>query len=86
MATVCSDEFAPLGQSEAEALGLPSLPIVAVPHPLGSLAEARIREIADDVMDEIIFALTQPKDRLAEGYTGKYLRMKRRVRYKQLFA
>jgi hypothetical protein len=29
---VCSDEFGPLGRAEAEVLGLPGLPLIAIPH------------------------------------------------------
>lgn len=56
--TVCSQEFYQLGRMESETLGMPSLPIVLVPHPFGSLEPYRVREQAQNVVEEIVKALT----------------------------
>jgi hypothetical protein len=37
-ATICTDEFVSLGRTEARALGMPGLPLVVIPHPLGGPA------------------------------------------------
>ena len=59
-ATVCSSLFVVLARSVAAAKGLPSLPLVVVPHPLGGLDAAAVRAKADKAIDEIIRLLTEP--------------------------
>jgi hypothetical protein len=41
-ATVCTDVFATLGAAESRPLGLPELPLVLVPHPIGSLKPEQV--------------------------------------------
>ena len=48
VATICTDEFYPLGQAEAECLGMPGLPIAVVRHPVAKLAPDQVAEIAAD--------------------------------------
>ena len=42
-----------MGQSQAKALGHPSLPIVIIPHPFGSQSRASVRQIAEQCMLDI---------------------------------
>lgn len=72
-ATINSDEFVKLGQSETRALGLPGLPIVTVEHPLGGIAPEVVRDRARSAAAEVVHVLTAPKDELDEEYTNKYL-------------
>ncbi|MBI2908358.1 MAG: hypothetical protein HYX92_11980 [Chloroflexi bacterium] len=67
-ANICAGNFARLGQHEAKALGVPSLPIVVIPYPFGSLPDERVRQIAEDIVDEVIYVLTTPRERLEEEY------------------
>ena len=72
-ATVNTREFVKLGQSEAIALGLPGLPIVTVPHPIGDAPEADVREKARAVAAEIVAALTEDARELEAHYTNRYV-------------
>ena len=38
MAVICSGPFLKLGQNQARVFGVPDLPLVVIPHPLGGLA------------------------------------------------
>jgi hypothetical protein len=58
VATVNTAEFISLGRLEAQALGMPGLPIVAVPHPIGSLPEADVRARAQAAIAALVAALT----------------------------
>jgi hypothetical protein len=56
--TILSERFAPLGRSLAQRAGLPDLPIVVVPHPVGAASpeavEAKGLDVADLVGDALI--------------------------------
>lgn len=36
-AVVCSDPFVTLGKNQARGFGVPDLPLIVIPHPLGGL-------------------------------------------------
>jgi hypothetical protein len=55
---VGTEEFAGLLQLEADQRGLPELRRVIVPHPLGGLKEAAIREKAEPAVEAVIAGLT----------------------------
>jgi hypothetical protein len=84
-ACICTDEFAPLGQAEAEALGMSTLPIVVIPHPLAGISADEVEHRGDAVLDEVIYVLTEDSRKLAEEYKGRYLETKRLFRNKSLF-
>jgi hypothetical protein len=46
-----------LGLAEAKALGMPTLPIVTIPHPLGGLPPGQVEKKADQVLEDVIQAL-----------------------------
>jgi hypothetical protein len=50
---LCSTTFVKLGRSQATALGIPSLPILEVPHPFGSRTKEEIKVIAKDCLQQI---------------------------------
>jgi hypothetical protein len=72
-ATVESEEFVKLGQSETQSLGMPGLPFVTVPHPMGSVEEEVARERSHDAMAQIEKLLTIDRQVLEEEYTNKFL-------------
>lgn len=72
-ATVNSEEFVRLGQSESRALGLDGLPIVAVEHPLGDADVDQVEERATGALPELVEALTGDRAELADAYEGRYL-------------
>jgi len=73
VATINSDEFVKLGQSEARSLGMPGLPLVTVPHPLGDAPEQTVRERARESAAEIVAVLTTDGDDLEAQYRDRYL-------------
>jgi hypothetical protein len=72
-ATINSDEFVRLGQSDARALGLPGLPLVTVPHPMGDVSPDVVRGRARDTIAEIAAVLTTSRTELDDEYRGKFL-------------
>jgi hypothetical protein len=72
-ATINSDAFVVLGQQEAVALGVPGLPIVMVPHPMGDLTADCVARRAVVVMDQIVQVLTTEAARLESRYTDKFI-------------
>jgi hypothetical protein len=71
-ATICTDEFAYLVYNEAEALGLPWLPLVVIPHPLGGVPPKGVRGKADRAVDEVVQALTASVRELMAGAGKAY--------------
>lgn len=72
-ATVNSEEFVRLGQSECRSLGMPGLPLVTVPHPMGDVDRETVRERAEGALEEVVHVLTGDPDELEAEYEGKYL-------------
>ena len=42
-AVICSDPFLRLGQTQAKTFGVPDLPLVRIPHPLGGIGLEQVR-------------------------------------------
>lgn len=57
-AVICTDEFASLGHTVAEFLGLPGLPIMTVKHPLGGLKREDVLKRAEEALEQAAKALT----------------------------
>ena len=49
-----TEDFWDQGQFVANSLGMPELPRVMLPHPIAGLGEAKIKVIADDVIQGIL--------------------------------
>jgi hypothetical protein len=49
--------FSPLAVHEAEALNMPDLPFVVVPHPVATRTDAELREIAAGLVPAVLRAL-----------------------------
>lgn len=73
VATINSDEFVKLGQSEAQSLGMPGLPLVTVTHPMGDLEEPEVLARAESAIEEIVEVLTTDRDDLEEAYAERFL-------------
>ena len=54
---VASSEFVEAAQAQAEALGLPEVRRILVPHPIQDATDDEMREKADAIVDQIIEAL-----------------------------
>lgn len=72
-ATVNSDAFVVLGQTEAIALGLPGLPIVTVPHPMGDVPAEEVRRRAAAMVAQVLHVLTTSADDLETEYTDRFI-------------
>jgi hypothetical protein len=83
--TLCTDEFGALARTEAEALGVPTLPIVFLSHPLGGLHKDEVRAKADAAVAEVLRVLTDRREALAAQYRGQYPKPKSIFRPKPVF-
>lgn len=45
-AVICSEPFVKLGKNQARVFGVPDLPLIVIPHPLGGVALEAVRERA----------------------------------------
>lgn len=62
--TICSTEFEALGRAEAQALGLPALPLAIIQHPLGGMKPDVVEKRAHSVVDSIHQLLVTPRSQL----------------------
>ncbi len=49
-AVICSGPFMKLGQAQARVFGVPDLPLLLIPHPLGGLAIEEVKARADHAL------------------------------------
>ena len=63
--TICSSEFVALGRAEAEALGMPALPLAIIKHPLGGLAGEEVQQRAAGVLNTVEQLCTTSEQQLA---------------------
>jgi len=57
--SIASTEFVEAARVQAEALGLPEVPRVFVPHPIQDATDDELRTKADAALDAILAALTR---------------------------
>ncbi len=53
-AVVCSAPFEKLGRAQAGVLGVPDLPLLMVPHPVGGLSIEMVQARADKAMPQLL--------------------------------
>jgi hypothetical protein len=75
---ICSDEFGPLGRAEAQVLGLGSLPLLPVPHPLAGNDSALVRAKALAIAEEVLHALTATPAELTARHADRFLALTER--------
>ena len=63
-AVVCSEPFLKLGKTQARVFGVPDLPLLLIPHPLGGLA-------LEDVKGRAAHAIPQVLELLNERESGR---------------
>jgi hypothetical protein len=51
-AVIVSGPFLKLGQSQARVFGVPDLPLIEIPHPLGGLAIDQVKARADHAIPQ----------------------------------
>jgi len=57
--TLITHAFEPMARLEANSLGMGNLPLVVLPHPVGTLPEPRARAAADSAFERVVEALTE---------------------------
>jgi hypothetical protein len=76
---VVSTAFAPLAQITGEGTGYASLPIVAVPHPVGDRDRNVIVQRGRDIAQECVRVLTTDANALTSEFEGKQYPLPRGV-------
>jgi hypothetical protein len=52
--TICSDRFEVLARATATGLGMPNLPLVIVPHPIGGISAAEVITKTDGILENLM--------------------------------
>jgi hypothetical protein len=52
--TICTNRFEILAHVTATGLGMPNLPVVVVPHPIGGISLEEVKIKTDDILDNVI--------------------------------
>ena len=53
-AVICSEPFLKLGQNQARVFGVPDLPLLLIPHPLGGLSLEQVEGRAQHAIPQIV--------------------------------
>ncbi|OGA47861.1 MAG: hypothetical protein A3F74_24585 [Betaproteobacteria bacterium RIFCSPLOWO2_12_FULL_62_58] len=53
-AVICSDPFLKLGKNQARVFGVPDLPLIMIPHPLGGLALDGVKQRAGVATPQVV--------------------------------
>lgn len=62
---IVTEEFVSLADHERKGLGMPTMPMAVIAHPLGDLPLAAVAARADAALEQIVHALTTPAEQLA---------------------
>ena len=60
-AVVCSTQFMRLGKAQAKVFGVPDLPLLEIPHPLGGLAMDQVRQRAEVALPQLIKVIREQR-------------------------
>jgi hypothetical protein len=58
-AVICSGPFVKLGQTQSRVFGVPDLPIIVIPHPLGGISLEAVRGRAEAAIPQLLELLRQ---------------------------
>jgi hypothetical protein len=58
-AVICSGPFVKLGQAQSRVFGVPDLPLIVIPHPLGGIALDEVRGRAEVAIPKLINLLKE---------------------------
>ncbi len=53
-AVICSTPFQNLGKAQAKVFGVPDLPLVMIPHPLGGIGLDQVKQRAGHALESIL--------------------------------
>ena len=59
VAVVCSDSFLKLAQNQSRVFGVPDLPLVMIPHPLGGLSLLDVQIRADAALPQVLSVIKE---------------------------
>ena len=51
---ICSEPFEKLGKTQARVFGVPDLPLVMIPHPLGGLSLEQVEGRAEVAIPQVV--------------------------------
>jgi hypothetical protein len=57
-ALVCSEAFLGLAGAQARVFGIPDLPLIVIPHPLGGIAMNEVKARADQALPQLVALLS----------------------------
>jgi len=60
-AVVCSDTFMKLGTAQAKVFGVPDLPLLEIPHPLGGLSIEKVQQRAETALPQLVKVLKEKR-------------------------
>ena len=58
-AVICSDPFLKLGQAQAKTFGVPDLPLLRIPHPLGGIGIEQVQGRAEAALPKLLELLRE---------------------------
>ena len=58
-AVVCSEPFLKLGQAQARTFGVPELPLLRIPHPLGGIDLGQVKQRAAAALPNLLELLKE---------------------------
>ena len=58
-AIICSDAFLQLGKTQARVLGVPNLPLIMIPHPLGGISPGDVKARAAHALPQLVDLLRE---------------------------
>ncbi len=53
-ALICSDAFLNLARTQARVFGVPDMPLIVIPHPLGGIAMAEVKSRAGRALPQLL--------------------------------
>jgi hypothetical protein len=56
-AIICTDHFVATGQATATVWGVPDYPVIYMPHPLSTLADAELQAAAQSLAEQVVHVL-----------------------------
>jgi len=58
-AVICSEAFVGLARAQARVFGVPDLPLIVIPHPLGGIALNEVKARADQALPQLVALLSK---------------------------
>ena len=58
-AVLCTQPFLKLGKTQAQVLGVPDLPLILIPHPLGGISLEQVEGRAQHALPELLNLLRE---------------------------